>query len=100
MDGLRQYIKRLPQSVPEAEGDDVLARFTGKVPLVERDKAWQVLDPMLNNVMGWGASVEKVAGMIRRGSKGWRRWSGIPRVLWWSTESLVHYWKERRPSTK
>lgn len=68
--GLRQATTHLPNSIPEANDDDVLARFTAKLPLVDRDSAWEFLDPILNNVVGWGASVEKVAGLIRRGPKG------------------------------
>lgn len=57
-------------TVPEGGDDDLLARFAARPPVVTMDGAWQVLDPMLNGICGWGASVEQVAGLIRRGPKG------------------------------
>lgn len=91
LDDLSRAIAHLPESIPEAGDDDVLARFAIKPPVVANDIAWEVLDPMLNNVIGSDLSVEHVVGLIRRGTKGvealWRyiRWfvveNGVPGVL-------------------
>lgn len=32
--------------------------------------AWEVLDPLLNNAIGWGATAEDVRPLIRRGANG------------------------------
>lgn len=61
---------RLPESIPEAIDGDVLAKFAVELPVVSKEGAWEVLDPMLNNLVGWGRSPEEVAGLIRRGAKG------------------------------
>lgn len=60
----------LPVSVPVAVDDDVLAKFAVKLPVVAKEDAWEVLDPMLNNAVGWGMSAEEVVPLIRRGEKG------------------------------
>lgn len=57
-------------SVPEADDDDLLARFAVPPPVVAKVDAWEVLDPMLNSVAGQDVSVQKVVGLIRRGAKG------------------------------
>lgn len=70
LDDVKQACLRLPQTVPEGRDDDILAKFTGPLPKVARDEAWEMLDRKLNGVLGWGTTAEVVATIIRRGEKG------------------------------
>jgi hypothetical protein len=64
MTNLAGQIKRLPDSVPEAnDGDDILA-FAHEPVLPSGLDAWEILDPMLNRAVGYGATAEQVAGYV------------------------------------
>lgn len=69
---LKKATARLPDSVAFATADDALARFSGdpSAGVSEVDEAWEMVDQVLNGVIGYGVSVEKVAAIIRRGSLG------------------------------
>lgn len=63
---------RLPDTVPIAVESDPIARFRGSpndlVP--DGEDAWEYLDVVLNNFIGYGMSVEEVIPLIRRGEFG------------------------------
>ena len=69
---LRNCIDTLPTTVESASKTDLLARFSGDPTLEveEGSDPWESLDPALNIVVGYGASVEEIAGIIRRGDYG------------------------------
>ena len=69
---LRNCIATLPTMVPLASKADLLARFSGD-PMLEVEAGedpWESLDRALNIVIGYGASVGEIAGIIRRGDYG------------------------------
>lgn len=50
---------------------DAMECFGGGWPIPEDPKdVWEVLDPFLNGVLGWGKTVEVLAKDVRRGSMG------------------------------
>lgn len=67
---LRYAALQLPQTVPEAQDDDVLAQFATKPLEKTATDAFEVLDPILNNALGWAATEEEMAKIVRRGAKG------------------------------
>ena len=69
---LRNCIDTLPTTVESASKTDLLARFSGDPTLEveEGSDPWESLDPALNIVVGYGASVKEIAGIIRRGDYG------------------------------
>jgi hypothetical protein len=67
---LNEAIKNLPLFMPEANNDNRLAAFAQEPPSVAADDAWEVLDPILNNFLGYGTTAEAVAIHIRCGQKG------------------------------
>ena len=69
---LKNCIDTLPTTVESASKTNILARFSGD-PILEVEEGtdpWESLDPALNIVVGYGASVEEIAGIIRRGDYG------------------------------
>jgi hypothetical protein len=69
---LRNCIATLPATIPLASKADLLARFSGD-PTLEVEAGgdpWESLDPVLNIVIGYGASVGEIAKIIRRGDHG------------------------------
>lgn len=66
----KQAADRLPSTVPEGKDSDVLAQFAVEPPRTTVTDAWEVLDPLLNNAIGWGATAEDVRPLIRRGANG------------------------------
>lgn len=62
-------------------------QFAVKPPVIANNIAWEVLDPMLNNVIGSDLSVEHVVRVIWRGTKGvealWRY------ICWFVVENRV-----------
>ncbi|KAJ7706488.1 hypothetical protein B0H16DRAFT_1826242 [Mycena metata] len=75
LDQLREAIRNLPATVPEASDSDVLATFGGdpaqvvdaKVPAIE---IYEHLNPLFHAALGWSMSVEDTAQMLRRGQLG------------------------------
>ena len=69
---LRAVTQSLPNSITIGIEDDVLAQFLQ--PLVvdpnECDDAWEMIDKILNGVIGYDMSVAGVTTIIRRGSLG------------------------------
>ena len=55
--------------VPNSVVSDDLAVFAG-VHIQQDDKAWENLDPLLNQVVGYGATPETISQRIRRGKFG------------------------------
>ncbi|GJE96780.1 hypothetical protein PsYK624_129860 [Phanerochaete sordida] len=82
---LRDAIQRLPTTVPIATPQDLLARFAGspRDAVPSGEDAWEVLDQVLNNVIGYGTSTTDVAGFIRRGSH------GVDALCRWLEECVV-----------
>jgi hypothetical protein len=69
---LRNCIDTLPTTVEIASKTDLLAHFSGD-PVLEIEEGsdpWENLDPALNIVVSYGASVREIAGIIRRGDYG------------------------------
>ncbi|KAI0309878.1 hypothetical protein OF83DRAFT_1179123 [Amylostereum chailletii] len=68
---LNTAIEHLPVPVPEARETDQLAEFVA-IPDIDIDprEAWETLDPILNRLLGYGATVEDVAKLVRRGDMG------------------------------
>jgi len=72
LEKLRQVINNLPHSVQLGASTDILARFSGDPhsELEEGDEAWEMVDRALNRVIGFGATIEEISRMIRRGEFG------------------------------
>jgi hypothetical protein len=72
IDRLRGATQRLPLTVPVGAEDDLLAQFSG-APFVdpsEYEDPWEMVDKVLNGVIGYGMSVAAVSAIIRRGRFG------------------------------
>lgn len=68
---LRDVARNLPVSIPEGVLTDKMACFSQHWPVPDHaDEAWEVLDPILNGVLGWGRTADDVAHDIRRGVMG------------------------------
>ena len=68
---LRNATNTLPESVPFATVADTLAQFSGDPIIGEDDEdAWQMVDWALNRIIGYGATIEEISGLIRRGEFG------------------------------
>ena len=72
IDKIRQEAKLLPSSVPEGTVLDVLARFTSDPTLdvMGAEEPWEVVNKVLHSTLGYGASIEELAKLIRRGPYG------------------------------
>jgi hypothetical protein len=68
LDLLKAVIDSLPTEVPYGIDSDDLAIFSGSpCAYVQQDnKAWENLDPLLNQVIGYGATPEIISLRIRR----------------------------------
>ncbi|TFY55061.1 hypothetical protein EVG20_g9459 [Dentipellis fragilis] len=60
----------LPQDVPEAKESDLIASIVHRGGPDDPREAWEYLDPMLNQLLGYGVSVEEVSRHVRRGPLG------------------------------
>ena len=72
IDQLRGVTRRPPLTVPVGAEDDLLAQFSGSPfvdPNVYKDP-WEMVDKVLNGVIGHGTSVAPVSAIIRRGRFG------------------------------
>ncbi|TFY81793.1 hypothetical protein EWM64_g2219, partial [Hericium alpestre] len=68
---LKIAIKNIPTStLPEAADNDIIATFASKPQTLSADDTWEILDPMLNRLVGYGATVEEVATRLRSGERG------------------------------
>ncbi|TFY53533.1 hypothetical protein EVG20_g10072 [Dentipellis fragilis] len=64
-------IDSLPSSIPEANDGDVLAAFAYPPPEnLDPSEAWEMLDPVLNRLVGWGKTAASFSEHVRRGEKG------------------------------
>lgn len=68
---LQRAAETLPLGVPAGCADDVLAQFK-HLPQKPSDGSdpWEVVDPILNNLIGYGASKLQIAQLVRRGKYG------------------------------
>ena len=68
---LRNATNSLPDTVPLATAADTLAQFSGDPTVDEDDEdAWQMVDKTLNRIIGYGATIEEISTLIRRGKFG------------------------------
>ncbi|KAI3998057.1 hypothetical protein K525DRAFT_275669 [Schizophyllum commune Loenen D] len=68
---LRTKIERMPDDIPLSVHGDELYKFVSSDFTVDSpSEAWEVLDPALNRVFGYGVTTESVAAIIRRGEYG------------------------------
>ena len=81
LEKLCQVINNLPYSVQLGVSTDTLAHFSGDPhsELEEGDEAWEMVDRALNQVIGFGATIEDISGMIQQGE------FGMDRMLNWLT---------------
>ena len=72
LDRLKAVINSLPAEVPYGADSDDLAIFSGspRAYIQQDDEAWENLDPVLNQVIGYGATPEIISQHIRRGKFG------------------------------
>ncbi|KAF8875597.1 hypothetical protein CPB84DRAFT_1752637 [Gymnopilus junonius] len=72
LDKLEQVAASLPGSVLEATSSDTLAHFSGNPvdELPQGDNAWEMADRALNQVIGFGITVEEITKIIHRGPLG------------------------------
>ena len=61
---------KLPTHIPEAEPHDDIACALSVGDPDDPSEAWEYLDPVLNNLLGYSSSVEDVARRVRRGPLG------------------------------
>ncbi|EIW81501.1 hypothetical protein CONPUDRAFT_55848, partial [Coniophora puteana RWD-64-598 SS2] len=70
---LREALAGLPDSIPEGGSDDKLGKLMSTLkpltPACKKD-AWELLDPILNNLVGYGTSAAEFAMHLRRGRLG------------------------------
>lgn len=74
LENFQNMIKRLPGSIPEASEYDKLAIFSGNPaihdnPSLKGDELWEVVNPLLKEVLGWGMEGD-MDDIIRRGKNG------------------------------
>jgi hypothetical protein len=62
--------QELPKHIPEAEPHDNIACVLSVGSPDDPREAWEYLDPVLNNLLGYSSSVEDVARRVRRGPLG------------------------------
>ena len=69
---MKAVIDSLPTEVPDGVDSDDLAIFAGspRAYIQQDDEAWENLDPLLNQVIGYGATPEIISQRIRRGKFG------------------------------
>ena len=60
----------LPADIPEAEPQDDIACVLSVGDPDDPSEAWEYLDPVLNNLLGYSSSVEDVARRVRHGPLG------------------------------
>lgn len=72
LDQLKSVIDSLPTEVPYGVDSDDLAVFAGspRAYIQQDDEAWENIDPLLNQVIGYGATPEIISQRIRRGKFG------------------------------
>ncbi|KAL1674095.1 hypothetical protein EV122DRAFT_221397 [Schizophyllum commune] len=79
LDQLEAEIALIPSSVAESAPHDAVYDFaTKELTVNSAEEAWEVLDPALNRLFGYGATVETVSALVRRGQYGML---GIHRVV-------------------
>jgi len=69
---VKPVIDSLPAEVPYGVDSDDVAIFAGspRAYIQQADEAWENLDPLLNQVIGYGATPETLSQRIRRGKFG------------------------------
>lgn len=68
---LRYASQQLPESVPLASENDVLAQFSMHLPMIGDDnEPSQILNQALQSVFRYQATIEELAPLVRRGSSG------------------------------
>jgi hypothetical protein len=67
---LEKEIKAIP-ALPEASETDEIAVFSQCVPTeLDKEDAWEYLDPLLNHFLGFNRSVESISEALRGGENG------------------------------
>ena len=67
---LERAIRALP-TLPEATETDEMAVFSQRVPTeLDKEEAWEYLDPLLNHFLGFNRSVESISKALRGGENG------------------------------
>jgi len=67
---LEKEIKAIP-ALPEASETDEIAVFSQRVPTeLDKEDAWEYLDPLLNHFLGFNRSVESISEALRGGENG------------------------------
>ena len=67
---LEKAVKSLP-ALPEASTSDEIAVFSGNVPMdLDKEKAWEYLDPMLNRFLGFNRTAGSIYNELRGGARG------------------------------
>lgn len=66
----RSQAARLPCTIPEGVDGDILAQFAVEPPVLDAEDAWEILDPKLNLILGYGTTPTQVVESLRRGRKG------------------------------
>jgi hypothetical protein len=67
---LEKAVKSLP-AIPEANDSDELAVFAQSIPTnLDKENAWEFLDPLLNRFLGFDRSLESISEALRGGEKG------------------------------
>ncbi|KAL1658019.1 hypothetical protein GGF50DRAFT_68089, partial [Schizophyllum commune] len=76
---LRTKIESMPDTIPLSANGDKLHEFvSGDFTVNSPAEAWEVLDPALNRIFGYGTTAESAAAIIRRGDYGM---SGVVRIM-------------------
>ena len=73
LEGLEDLVCRFPRTLKAEPGSpDItpMLNFSGDPSFCDlKEDAWETLDPMMNNLAGWGASLETVTKRVRAGGK-------------------------------
>lgn len=68
---LRKAIETASEAIPEGQDGEPMAQVAAGWPEVDDpSEAWEMLDPLLNRLLGYGKTAEQLAKEVRRGPKG------------------------------
>ena len=82
---LDQAAHELPAHIPEAEPQDDMACVLSVGDPDDPSEAWEYLDPVLNNLLGYSSSVEDITRRVRRGPL------GVEGLCWLIHRFVVNY---------
>lgn len=97
LEDLEKAIETIPDTIPEGQDDDLIAKAATDWPEVEDpSEAWEKLDPVLNRLLGYGMTAEKLAKEVHHGSKGIDGVLGLIRHFVMTYDTVTGHLLERK----